>query len=69
MRKRWVGTLDRPRPEPSDDGELLTHERLEVGPFLRHLRRDFHWRIEVADALLRFLAHPSAIKAHVLRQT
>lgn len=68
MRERRIGALDRPRPEPSNDGEFLADERFEVGPFLRHLRRDFHWRIEMADALLCFVAHPSAVVAHVFRE-
>ena len=66
--ERGVGTLDRPRPEPSDDGKLLADERLEVGPFLRHLCRNLDRRIEVADAFPRFLANPGAIVAHVFRQ-
>ena len=46
MRKRRVRALYRARPEPGDDGELLADERLEVGPFLRHLRGDLDRRIE-----------------------
>ena len=66
LREGRIRTLHRARPQPSNDGELLADERLQVRPLLRHLRRDLDLRIEMTDALLRLVAHPLAVVAHVL---
>src|SRR5579875_1391195 len=49
----WVGAGDRAGPDPGDDGGLAP-----VG--------EGRQRVEVADAPLRFLAHPGAVVADVL---
>ncbi len=66
--KRRIGALHRPRPQPSDHRELPPHIVLQIGAVLGHLRRHFHLRIQVPDALLGFVAHPLAVVAHVLGQ-
>ena len=66
--KRRIRALHRPCPQPSDHRELPPHVALQVWPLPGHLRRHFHLRIQVPDALLRFVAHPLAVVAHVLGQ-
>ncbi len=68
MGKGGVGTLDGARPKPGDDGEFPPQERFEIGTFLGHFGSYLNLWIEVADALLSFLAHPGPIKPHILRQ-
>src|SRR5688572_26281700 len=69
MSECWIWTFNRPCPKPCNDFELLSDERFEIGTFLGHLRCDFYRRVKMAHKLLRFLAHPRTIVAHVLRQT
>ena len=69
MGESRVWTLDRARPEPSDDSEFLADEWLEVGPFAGHFRGYFDRRIEMADAFLGLSSHPRSIAAHVFRET
>jgi hypothetical protein len=68
LAKRRVGAFHGAGPEPGDHRELLADERLQVRPPLRHLGRDLDLGIEVPDALLRLVAHPLAVVAHVLGQ-
>ena len=64
-----IRTFYRARPEPGDHGELLPHIRLQIRSILHHLRRDFDFRIKVADALFRFVPHPLSVIAHILGQS
>src|SRR5690606_4808935 len=52
----WIRRLDRPRPDPRDRRQLLP---IRAG----------HVRIEVPDPLVRFVAHPPAVRLDVRGQT
>src|SRR6185503_6723532 len=56
LRKGRIGTFDGARPEPSDDGELLTHVAFQVPTFFSHVRGDLNFRIKVADTPFRFFS-------------
>ena len=66
--ERRVRTLHRPRPQPRDHRQLAAHVRLQVGPLAHHVRRDLDRRIQMPDPLLRLVAHPPAVVAHILGQ-
>src|SRR5690606_11543206 len=56
-----VGARDRPRPDPGDDVCVRRGAGHRVG--------DRRLRIQVADALLRTVAHPRAVAADVLLES
>ena len=60
---------DRARPQPRENRAFLTDERLQVGTFAGHLRRDCAGRIQVPDALVGLSQHPCPIAAYVFRET
>ena len=61
-----VGAAHGARPQPGDNGQLLAEQGFEVGAGGAHFGGDGDFRVEVADALCRFVAHPVAIAAHRL---
>src|SRR5689334_9293134 len=68
MRVRRVRALHRARPDPGNHRELLSLKGLQVWALLDHFGGDFGLRIKVADALLRFGAHPGAVVPDVLSE-
>ena len=61
-----VGAAHGARPQPGDNGQFLAEQGFEVGAGGAHLGGDGDCRVEVADALYRFVAHPVAVAAHRL---
>ena len=68
MTEGRVGTFDGTCPQPGNDREFLPLIGRKVRPLRHHFRRDFHLRVQVADALLGFGPHPRAIAPNVLGQ-
>src|SRR6218665_21963 len=65
MAESRIGAFHGARPKPCNDGERLTNERFQVWPLGSHGCGNFYLRIQVANALFRFIAHPRAIAAHI----
>src|SRR6218665_1295192 len=68
MAESRIGAFHGARPKPCNDGERLTNERFQVWPLGSHGCGNFYLRIQVANALFRFIAHPRAIAAHIFSQ-
>ena len=61
-----VGAAHGARPQPGDDGQFLAEQGFEVGARGAHFGGDGDCRVEVADALCRFVAHPVTVAAYRL---
>ena len=61
-----VGAAHGARPQPGDNSQFPAEQGVEVGARGAHFGGDGDCRVEVADALCRFVTHPVAVAAYRL---
>lgn len=67
MTELRIGRFYSSCPKPSNNFQLFPNILLQIRTFLCHFFSYFHIRIEMTDALLRFLAHPITITTDIFR--